>query len=288
MNTRLNSQSAEPQKWLNSRSAPTPDSSPDGPISRWWPIEEFCIHASEPNHIAPTNPFWLRPYDGPISAGVCNRAEILFFPHVYLGVVVKWDDWLMNPDGTLNSVVSDSIKHSIRAKLQYEQEPVVQFDEQSQAYKVYIEPSPGDKRIDGAGWDWGEGYMPNVARWLMIYPDPDAKRLVPALFTRGELWFTQIEPLTARLISEFGYSGRWEVLSHDGSPTLLQRLRDLTGYGVGDFKIMDTWRDTARRFHMNPIFRSHPVEAENIRYRQHLERWIQDGRVALYGGYQPS
>jgi hypothetical protein len=37
---------------------------------------------------------------------------------------------------------------------------------------------------------------------------------------------------------------------------------------------MDAWRETAARFHLNPIFRSHPGEAEKILYRRHLERWI--------------
>jgi hypothetical protein len=242
-------------------------------------LEDGRLDDYEGNWLTPVNPFWIRTFDGPDAAGACCREEIFFFPHVYLGAAIQWDSYR---DGIQQPELTDEDKESIRTALEKELVPGVLFDEASKTYQVYEEANPGTKRISGDDWDWGSsGYMDSVARWLIIYPDPDAKRLVPALFTRGDLFFTQLEPLTARLIAELGDSQRWELHPPDGKLTLLQRLRDLTGYGTGDFKIMDAWRESAARFHLNPIFRSHPGEAEVVLYRRHLERWIRDGGVAL-------
>jgi hypothetical protein len=121
--------------------------------------------------------------------------------------------------------------------------------------------------------------MPTTARWLVIYPDHEAQRLVPALFTRGEACFTELVPLTPRLIAEFGDSTRWQC--RDNTPNLLQRLRNLTGFSSGKLKIMDDWRETAASFDLNPIFRAHPGEADKINYRRNLEKWIEEGRASL-------
>jgi hypothetical protein len=80
------------------------------------------------------------------------------------------------------------------------------------------------------------------------------------------------------MIADFGDDNRWEYLGKD-APTLLQRLKDLTGYLTGDFKVYNAWRETAARFHWNPILRRHPGVIEEIRYRKHLERWVAQGRV---------
>jgi hypothetical protein len=247
-------------------------------VSRWWPLEPHMLTFDFMNpppcsgaHIAPTNTFWVKsnPNESPIAAGVCGGESILFFPHVYLGPAIEWRD------GKPDKFDED---HYLWLDVKNEPEPVVKFE--SNEYQVYLKDiNTGVENRTDSIWDMNWS-MSMTARWLVIYPDPDAKRLIPAIFCFGDFLSTEMVPLTTRLIAEFGDRDRWQYLGNDAS-TLLQRLRDLTGYGLGDFKIMDDWCKTADRFHMNPIFKNHPGEAEKILYRRHLEKWIKEGRARL-------
>lgn len=251
------------------------------PIKLWWPIDDLQLWDYDAGTgRAPSNPFWAKPYHvhDANAAGVWSGEEIFFFPHIYLGPAIEWSGWLEYRDGYREPTMSPSAKENILASVQATPEPRVMFNEETENYQVYQDGAePGEKRMSGTDWDWGEDWMGSAARWLVIYPDPDAKRLVPAIYTRGDMWFTELVPLSPRLIAEFGDSDRWQYVGHD-APTLLQRLKDLTGFGAGDFKVMDDWRETAARFELNPIFRSHPGEDKKILYRLHLERWIADNR----------
>ena len=253
------------------------------PIKLWWPIDDFHLIDYEAGaYVAPVNPFWAKRYlvHGGIAAGVCMGEEIFFFPHIYLGKAIEWSGKL-DRAGPEVQTMSSIGKESILANIQSETEFRVMFNEETGNYQVYQEGlAPGEKRINGIDWDWGEDWMSITARWLVIYPDPEARRLVPAIYTRGEMWFTELVPLSARLIAEFGDSDHWQYVGDD-APTLLQRLKDLTGFGTGDFKVMDAWRETAARFHLNPIFRSHPGEDKKILYRRHLENWITENQRSL-------
>jgi hypothetical protein len=253
------------------------------PIKLWWPIDDMqlsdLVLGTEPF----VNPFWATRYSvhGANAAGVWSGEEIFFFPHIYLGPAIEWSKWIEFRDGYPQPTMSSSAKEEILASIKAEPEPRVLFNEETGDYQVYKEGTePSERRVNGTDWDWGDGWMDAAARWLVIYPDPDAKQLVPAVYTRGDMWFTELVPLSARLIAEVGDGDRWQYFGHN-APTLLQRLKDLTGFGTGDFKVMDAWRETAERFHLNPIFRSHPGEDKKILYRRHLERWIAENRRFL-------
>lgn len=254
------------------------------PIKLWWPIDDFHLIDFEADaYVAPVNPFWAKRYlvHGDIAAGVYMGEEIFFFPHIYLGPAIEWSGWREYRDGYQQPTMSPSAKEEILASIQATPEPRVLFNKETENYQVYQEGAEtGENQINGTDWDWGEDGMGNAARWLVIYPDPEARRLVPAIYTRGAMQFVELVPLSARLITEFGDSDRWQYVGED-APTLLQRLKDLTGFGTGDFKVMDAWRETAARFHLNPIFRSHPGEDKKIIYRRHLKRWIAENQRSL-------
>lgn len=254
------------------------------PIKLWWPIDDFHLVDYEADaDVAPVNPFWAKRYlvHGDIAAGVCMGEEIFFFPHIYLGPAIEWSGWREYRDGYQQPTMSPSAKEEILASIQATPEPRVLFNKKTENYQVYQEGADtGENRINGTDWYWGEDGMDNAARWLVIYPDPEARRLVPAIYTRGAMQFVELVPLSARLIAEFGDSDRWQYVGHD-APSLLQRLKDLTGFGTGDFKVMDAWRETAAHFHLNPIFRSHPGEDKKILYRRHLENWITENQRSL-------
>ncbi len=255
------------------------------PVEKWWPLEKFLLidrHTEKADGeerlvetpIKPFNPFWLKQYryHDSFAAGVWSGESILFFPHIYLGPAIEWG----------GSKPEKYMEDDRWVDINTDPEPYVRFDDGSQEYLVYLrDPKTDREHHGGTEFDWDMSYgMSGAARWLIIYPDPDpdAKRLIPALFSRGNFASTELLPLDARLIAEFGDKNRWQYVGRDGAPTLLQRLKDLTGYVTGDFKVMDAWRETAERFYLNPIFRSsHPSEAEKILYQRRLERWIADG-----------
>jgi len=241
----------------------------DENVQRWWPLEPFGLSTDR----CPENAFWARPHKqfGEYAASVWSGESVLYFPHVYLGPTIEWR--------TGKPVKFNEDQYWL--DVHNEDEPIVRFE--SNEYRVYLRnPVTGREALTGSEFDWGmSSAMTNAARWLVIYPDPEAKRLVPALFSRGEFLSTELVPLSARLIAEFGDINRWQHLSRDGTPSLLQTFRNMTGYGGGKFSIYDAWRETAARFHLNPIFKSHPGEAEKILYRRHLEKWIKEGSAKL-------
>ena len=249
-------------------------------VQRWWPLEPNLLMFNilpgqniEQRPIAPTNSFWLgkKPSVYSFATSVWSGESILFFPHIYLGQAIEW------PNTRPENYKDDALWIDIDR----EPYPVVRFE--SGMYQVYlVDPVTGTEGHGGSEFDWGMRYEMCVAtRWLMMYPDPEANRLVPTLFTLGGFMDSEMTPLTARLIADFGNKNHWDYLSSSGSISLLQRLRELTGYGIGDFKTFEAWHETASRFHLNPIFKSHPGEAENILYRRHLEKWIKDGRASM-------
>ena len=243
---------------------------------KWWPLEQLQLTfdgQSVNTLIEPVNAFWCRRYRYHVGwdAGLWSGESIFFFPHIYLGPAIEWEGH--KPE----EYADDDLWVDINA----DPEPHVRFDAESGEYLVYLrDPKTGEEHHGGYEVDWNmRPGMCSAARWLIIYPDPKEKRLIPAIFSRGEIYSTELLPLSARLIAEFGDSKHWEYLGRDGAPTLLQRIKDLTGFVSGDFKVADAWRETAARFHLNPIFRStNPSESENIIYRRHLEKWIAENR----------
>ena len=247
-------------------------------VDKWWPLE-LTWDAQSRKPFEPVNAFWCRPYQYHDSwaAGVWSGESIFFFPNCYLGPAIEWCD------GRPEESENDEWR---RVDIGTDPEPFVQFDEVSREYRVYLrDPQTGEESHAGDEYDWGMSQaMSLAARWLIIYPDPVAKRLIPALFSRGEFAWTELLPLSDRLIAEFGDSKHWEYVGRDGAPTLLQRLKNLTGFITGGFEVSDKWRETAKHFHWNPIFRStHPSESENMIYRRHLEKWISEHQLSIDG-----
>lgn len=256
-------------------------------IRLWWPIDEDRLwDGDKGKHLLPDNAFWVKshaPYD-PFAAGAWSGEEIFFFPHVYLGPAIEWRGWTWYIDGVRQSGMSDSSKEAIISEVLADPEPRVLFDQETGSYQVCFDNPETGELVSAADWDWGGGSASdNACRWLVIYPDPDAKKLVPAIYMRGTYSTVELRPLSETMIAEWGNRERWQYLGHDGADTLLQRVKNLTGFGTDDFKVMDAWRETAARFHLNPIFRNHRGEADKVLYQRHLKRWITHGQRILEG-----
>jgi hypothetical protein len=237
----------------------------------WWPLEDWRLvdwdHGDGERLIVPDNTYWARtgiPAD-PCSSRVLSGPDFFFFPHIYLGPAKNWEG---ERDPEQHAWVQNHLPNS--------EEPQVCWEEDKQRYVLRQSEYPLPDGTTSTEYDLG-GPMDEAARWLVIYPDPFMKKLVPMIYALGEFPGAELTQLTAPLIADFSNQYRWEYFGK-GAPTLLQRLKDLTGYRTGDFKVYEAWRETALRFHWNPILRRHPEVIDEIRYRKHLERWVAQGR----------
>jgi hypothetical protein len=238
----------------------------------WWPLEDWRLvdwdHEEGEKLIVPDNTYWARtgvPAD-PYSARVLSGPDFFFFPHIYLGPAEHWEG---ERDPEQYAWVQEHLPNS--------EEPLVCWEENKQRYVLRQSEYPLPDGTTSTEYDLG-GPMDVAARWLVIYPDPLMKKLVPMIYALGEVPGAELTQLTAPLIADFSNQYRWEYFGKDAD-TLLQRLKDLTGFRTGDFKVYEAWRETAARFHLNPILRRHPEVIEEIRYRKHLERWVAQGRA---------
>lgn len=237
----------------------------------WWPLdgwrltdENFWID-EKPRK--PDSAFWVeRNSLSPTAARVCDRADFFFVPHVYLGLCID----------------ASTLKYYVESAFEGLRElpiPCASWDDLNKRYKL---SQPEYVLADGGvSTDYQFDEATSVtAHWLVIYPDPKTNKLVPMIYALGELTGAELIPLTPDLIADFGEPGHWKYFSDD-APTLLQRLKDLTGYRAGDFRVYDTWRETAARFHWNPVLRKHPDSIEDIRYRKRLLSWRRSERFGL-------
>lgn len=237
----------------------------------WWPLdgwrltdENFWID-EKPRK--PDNAFWVdRDSPSPNAARVCDGADFFFVPHVYLGQCIE--------ASTLNFYVDSAFEGLRELPL-----PCALWDDLNKRYKL---SQPEYVLADGGvstDYQFDESTS-TTAHWLVIYPDPKTNKLVPMIYAMGELPGAELIPLTPDLIADFGGTGRWKYFSDD-APTLLQRLRDITGYRTGDFRVYDLWRETAARFHWNPVLSKHPGCIEDIRYRKRLLSWRRNDRLEI-------
>lgn len=255
------------------------------PIRLWWPVDEDRLQDDEGRYHLPDNAFWVKsraPHD-PYAAGAWSGEEIFFFPHVYLGPAIEWRMWTDYRDEIRQADMPDSCKESVISEVRAAPEPYVLFNRDAGTYQVYVDHPETGERVNAIdNWDWGGGSASdNACRWLVIYPDQDAERLVPAIYMRGTYSDTELRPLSETLIAEWGDRDRWQYLGRDSADTLLQRMKNLTGFDTHDFKVLDAWLETAARFRFNPIFRNHQDEADKVLYRRHLRHWIAQSQRIL-------
>lgn len=231
----------------------------------WWPLDpDYLNEWNAPQDsfrlIVPQNPYWAKG-DSPsdqYAAGVVSGKDFFYFPHVYLGPALCW----------ANRNFFDEASY---AEIPLALTPVAYWDEDTCRYSL----RERDTQLGAAitrEYEWDE-LSSLTAHWLVMYPDPLLKRLVPMLYALGESRGAQLTQLTASAIADLGNPERSQYFGDD-APTLLQRLKNATGYLTGDFEVYDAWRETAARFHWNPVLRKHPEAMDEIRYRKHLQRWI--------------
>lgn len=248
-----------PQSWPGKTCALSEDS------GLWWPVAAWRIVApwvliegerlQEPS---PSNAFWANAVsiDDPFSAKVRSEPDFFYFPHIYLGPALCVD---LTPEDYFADELPDLSM------------PQIQWDETTHQYALHDH-----------GPEYFDDLCPKAAQWLVLYPDPHIRKLVPMIYAMGDWQGAELTPLTAQLIADFGDTKHWQYFGKDAI-TLLDRLKALTGYRTGKFHVYEGWRETAARFHWNPVLRNHPNIVDDIQYRQHLQQWLRAGRYSLDG-----
>ena len=231
----------------------------------WWPLDPDYLSdwdGERAKLIVPKNAFWAKgdTHSDHYSARVLSWEAFFYFPHMYLGPALCW---AKTPRGYFVDAEYAEIPGLPKA--------FYEWNQGTGSYSFREDgPEAGGAVADEYAWN---DLSRNVDHWLVIYPDPNLKTLVPMLYAMGDSPGAQLTPLTASVIADLGNPERWQYFGND-APTLLQRLKNLTGYGANDFKVYEAWRETAARFHRNPVLKRHPDVMDEIRYRKHLQRWI--------------
>ncbi len=228
----------------------------------WWPVEHWRLVSDLPGvklEAAPANAFWAKDVsiDDSSSAKVRSEPDFFCFPHIYLGPALCVD---LTPEDYFADELPDLSM------------PQIKWDETTHQYA-----------LRDHGPEYSDDLCPKAAQWLVLYPDPHVKKLVPMIYAMGDWQGAELTPLTAPIIADFGDTKHWQYFGKDAD-TLLDRLKALTGYRTGRFDVYEAWRETAARFHWNPVLRNHPNIVDDIQYRQHLQQWLRAGRHGLDRG----
>jgi hypothetical protein len=246
-----------PHSWPGTTRALSEDSGLWWPVAVWRLVSPWVLTEDagleEPS---PSNAFWADAVsvDDPFSAKVRSEPDFFYFPHIYLGPALCVD---LTPE------------YYFVDELPSLPMPQIQWDETTHQYA-----------LRDHGPEYFDDLCPKAAQWLVLYPDPHVKKLVPMIYAMGDWVGAELTPLTAQLIADFGDTKHWQYFGKDAI-TLLDRLKALTGYRTGKFDVYEGWRETAARFHWNPVLRSHPNIVDDIRYHQHLQQWLRAGRHRL-------
>ena len=230
-----------------------------------WPLDDWRLVEWEKLKTVPANAFWAKndATNDPFSAVVRSAPDFFFFPHVYLGPtlneVLLPHDYFKDPQKVMGAGWT---KEEAYHELPDLPMPQVQWHETTHQYSLRDQ-----------GPNYVDDLCPKAAHWLVLYPDPHLKRLVPMIYAMGEFPGAELTPITAPMIASFGDPKHWQYFGKDAN-TLLARLKDLTGYRTGKFDVYEAWRETAARFHWNPVLRNHHNTVDEMQYRQHLRQWL--------------
>ena len=121
------------------------------------------------------------------------------------------------------------------------------------------------------------GYDESCHAWLVIYPSPDDRFLVPMIYRPSSEGGVQLIQLSHR---NFVKLKDFEFITEDGPIiSLYDKIKELIGFKTDRFEIEKAWKATASDVLQNPVLCAH---RENERHEQafahHLDKFWRDGK----------
>lgn len=108
--------------------------------------------------------------------------------------------------------------------------------------------------------------------WLVIYPSPDNRSLVPVIYRPYSEAGVHLIHLSHR---NFLKLKDFEFITEDGPIiSLYDKIKELMRFSTGRFEIEEAWKATASDVLRNPVLRAHQEEEQREQaFARDLENW---------------
>lgn len=182
--------------------------------------------------------FWGYDFSDDYLEGIDIEA-LCCLPHAYLGILVDWTNWSTRGDlheiRKLREWMQLGYTHTPTAVYREEEVPRVENlkIEDPEILKSYPTASVND--------------FPHA--WLILFPDRDMTRIVPALLTLSGILGSTLEPISSRMLVELEST---EVIGRH--PSAHDAIVDLLNPESGK-SLRQQWAETGRWFRENPLLR---------------------------------
>jgi len=176
---------------------------------------------------------------------------VKYLPHAFVGEMLEWQDWNIDPD-------EPSRSHEIARIRQT-------YSDQAAVPHVTEDPTTGELAM--------ATLTPDRARsWLVVYPNRDASGLVPVLFVDDQDMGVELVPMT---VPNLVRRARVEVHLEGRHLPLLERVKELLGYGVDSVPLLEAWRQTAAYLQRNPLLTRYLEEQRRERaFKEKVARFL--------------
>lgn len=211
--------------------------------------------------------YWHRDYESYESIGrhdypssLSHYETITNLPRIYLGLMVNWEQW---------GIDDASAKIAYRDKVRKHIGEIVEIrDENTNLVRLgYRNPENG-KLGDSL---YKSSFDEDCHAWLVIYPSPDNRSLVPVIYRPNQEGGVELIYLNLR---NFVSLKNTEFISKNDPISLYERIKQLMGFGSGRFEIEEAWKTTAPDVLQNPILRAHREKYQREHaFSSHLDNW---------------
>ncbi len=170
------------------------------------------------------------------------ETAILNLPHIYLGPLIKWGEHFgLDPNDFSNRAQIESI----RSNYCVDGTPAVIKDEIS-----------GEIRLENIQYEI-------FTAWLIIYPNHAENGLSPTLYIFDPEYESEIIPINVPNLIRMD---EWEIIINDSHCSVVERIKDLLGYGDKENLVLSEWARTAPFLSLNPL-----LQRESKRKNQEYE-----------------
>lgn len=199
------------------------------------------------------------------SSELSPHKTIINLPRIYLGLIIDWAT-----DGPYDSARKTSFLEYLRKHIG---EIAEKRDETTNlARLVYCDPKTGEC----TDIVWPSPIDTAYHAWLIIYPSPDNRSLVPVIYRPHDEAGVQLIHLSHR---NFLKLKDFEFITVDGPIiSLYDKIKQLMGFGTGHFKIEEEWKATAPDVILNPVLLAHQEKEQREQaFERQFENWWHAG-----------
>ena len=190
---------------------------------------------------------------------------ITSLPRIYLGLIVDWNTDFGGSDAPADKTEKTEWRDRLR---QYIAEIEEKRDETTNLARIYYRNPDTGKFSDSNSPSWNSE---THHAWLIIYPSPDNRSLVPVIYRPYVEAGVHLIHLSHR---NFLKLKDYEFITAGAPISLYARMKELMGFGTGRFEIEEAWKNTAADVLQNPVLRAHrDLEQREQAFTRQVADW---------------